>query len=104
MSCSCSFSFRNELFALKEKVHGPLSLSGGRRSKFPILFMTATATTTILEQATPLTGLFLLSTQHFLAWPNTHASEPLPNRICNDFTAIQLPDFNFRHAMPEDGS
>jgi hypothetical protein len=46
--------FRNNCFALKDKVFAPLSLSGGKR---PIIFMTATATTTILEQTSLLTGL-----------------------------------------------
>jgi hypothetical protein len=63
--------FRNEFFALKDKVFGPLSLSGGRRSKIPILFMTATATTIILEQTTLLTGLTFCCRNIF--WPGpTH--------------------------------
>jgi superfamily II DNA helicase RecQ len=49
--------FCNEFFALKEKVFAPLSLSGSKRTRIPILFMTATATTIILEQTALLTGL-----------------------------------------------
>jgi hypothetical protein len=59
--------FRNEFFALKEKVFAPLSLSGGKRTKIPILFMTATATTTILEQTSLLTGLSFSRRNIF--WP-----------------------------------
>ena len=44
--------FRNEFYALKAKMFAPLSLSGGKRSRTPILFMTATATTATLSQTT----------------------------------------------------
>ena len=59
--------FCNEFFALKQKVFAPLSFSGGRRSRIPILFMTATASTTILEQTTLLTGLTFCRRNIF--WP-----------------------------------
>jgi hypothetical protein len=62
--------FRNEFFALKEKVFAPLSLSGGKRSRIPILFMTATATTTILSQTTLLTGLVFSRRNIFWPGPN----------------------------------
>jgi hypothetical protein len=51
--------FCNKCFALKEKVFAPMSLSAGKRF-FPILFVTATATTTILEQTVLLTGTLCL--------------------------------------------
>jgi hypothetical protein len=61
--------FSNNFFALKDKVFAPLSLLGGRRSKIPIIFMTATTTaiTTILEQTILLTGLSFFRRNIF--WP-----------------------------------
>jgi hypothetical protein len=62
--------FRNEFFALKEKVFAPLSLSGGKRSRTPTLFMTATATTAMLSQTTLLTGLVFSRRNIFWPGPN----------------------------------
>jgi superfamily II DNA helicase RecQ len=62
--------FRNELCALREKVFAPLSLSGGKRSSMPILFMTATATAATLSQTTLLTGLVFSRRNVFWPGPN----------------------------------
>ena len=62
--CRC---LHNECFALKNKVFAPLLLSGGKRSKISILFMTATATRTIFQQTTLLTGLTFCQWNVF--WP-----------------------------------
>ena len=71
--------FRNEFFALKEKVFAPLSLSGGKQTKIPILFMTATATTTILEQ-----------TRYSPGFPSPAATfSGLARRICSN-VAVKL--------------
>jgi hypothetical protein len=59
--------FCNEFYALKAKAFAPLSLSGGKRSKIPSLFMTATATATMLSQTTLLTGLVFSRCNIF--WP-----------------------------------
>jgi hypothetical protein len=63
--------FGNNYFALKDKVFALLSLSDGNQSRILIIFMTATATTTILEQASLLTGLTFCLWNIF--WPGpTH--------------------------------
>jgi hypothetical protein len=79
--------FRNEFFALKEKVFAPLSLSGGKRTRIPILFMTATATTTILEQTTLLTGLIFCRRNIF--WPGP--SHMLQRRCQIEFVMTSQP-------------
>jgi superfamily II DNA helicase RecQ len=79
--------FRNEFFALKDKVFAPISLSGGKRSKIPILFMTATATKTILEQTTLLTGLTFCKRNIF--WPGP--SHMLQRRCQIEFIMTSQP-------------
>jgi hypothetical protein len=79
--------FRNEFFALKEKVFAPLSLCGGKQSRIPILFMTATATTTILEQTTLLTGLIFCRRNIF--WPGP--SHMLQRRCQIEFVLTSQP-------------
>jgi hypothetical protein len=51
-------------------VFAPLSLSGGKRSSMPILFMTATATTAMLSQTALLTGLVFSRRNIFWPGPN----------------------------------
>jgi hypothetical protein len=57
------------LFALKEKAFAPLSLSGGKRSRTPTLFMTAAATA-MLSQTALLTGLVFSGRNIFWPGPN----------------------------------
>jgi hypothetical protein len=61
--------FRDELRALKEKVFAPLSLSGGKQSSMPILFVTAT-----LSQTALLTGLVISRRDVF--WPGPNNRRP----------------------------
>lgn len=84
--------FRDEFLALKALVFDPLTNDGGRTTRVPVVFMTATATKVLVEQLEKITGLSF--DRHLnVFWPNPKDMKSRVQYIGFSLTDAPLNEF-----------
>jgi hypothetical protein len=88
--------FRDEFFAMKSLVFDLLAIDGGKTTRVPVLFMTATATERILEQLEKMTGL-VFNRDLNIFWPNPIEMMHRVQKI--SFTVTEQPISEFKKVL-----